>query len=56
MQDANEELNYLIRRVYQIIKVQQTREQVNERFQEYQNKMKIIFDRRVKERFYSFTP
>jgi hypothetical protein len=32
----------------QLIQVQQTREQVNEKFLEYQDKMKAIFDRRAK--------
>jgi hypothetical protein len=34
--------------------VQQTREQVNEKFQEYQDKMKAIFYRRAKQR--NFVP
>jgi hypothetical protein len=50
LQDSEEEPNDLTRRMNQLIEVQQTREQVNEKFQEYQDKMKSIFDRRAKQR------
>ena len=50
MQDTEEELNDLTRRMNQLIEVQQTREKVDKKFQEYQDKMKVIFDRREKQR------
>jgi hypothetical protein len=50
LQDSEEEPNDLTRRMNQLIEVQQTREQVDEKFQEYQDKMKAIFDRREKQR------
>jgi hypothetical protein len=37
----------------QLIEVQQTREQVDQKFKEYQDKMKAIFDRRAKQRDFS---
>jgi hypothetical protein len=43
LQDAKEEPNDIIIRMNQLIEVQQNKEQVNEKFQEYQDKMKAIF-------------
>jgi hypothetical protein len=48
-QEVNEELNDLTRRMNQLVEVQQVKDQVNENFQEYQDKMKEIFDRKAKE-------
>jgi len=42
LQDVEEEPHDLTRRMNQLIEVKQTREQVNEKFQEYQDKMKAI--------------
>jgi hypothetical protein len=48
-QEIGEEPNDMTRRINQIIEVQQTREQVNEKFQEYQDRMKAIFDKKAKD-------
>jgi hypothetical protein len=48
--EVNEEPNDLTRRMNQLVEIQQVRDQVNENFQEYQDKMKEIFDRKEKER------
>jgi hypothetical protein len=49
-QDANEEPNDLTRRINQIIEVQQNMEEVDEKIQKYQDKMKAIFDKKAKDK------
>ena len=49
LQELQDERND-IRRVNQLIHLQQTREQVGERLQIYQDKMKMLFDKKTKER------
>ena len=46
MQDKEEEPNDLTRRMNQLIEVKHTKEQVDKNFQEYEDKMKAIFDRK----------
>jgi hypothetical protein len=46
MQDKEEEPNDLTRRMNQLIEVKHTKEQVDKKFQEYEDKMKAIFDRK----------
>ena len=41
-----EEPNDLTRRMNQLIEVKHTKEQVDKKFQEYEDKMKAIFDRK----------
>jgi RNAse (barnase) inhibitor barstar len=48
--DANEETNDLTRIINQIIEVNQIREEVNEKLQKYQEKMKAIFDKKAQNR------
>jgi hypothetical protein len=48
--DANEELNDVTRRINQIIEVQQNRAEVDDRLQKYQDNMKSLFDKKVKDR------
>jgi hypothetical protein len=43
-QDSNEEPNEVTRRINQLVEVQQNRDEVNERLQRYQDKMKALFD------------
>jgi hypothetical protein len=50
LQDNEEEPNYVTRRMNQLVQVQQSREQVDEKIQEYQDKIKAMFDRREKHR------
>jgi len=47
-QEIGEDTNDMTRRINQIIEVQKTREQVNEKFQENQDKIKVIFDKKAK--------
>jgi hypothetical protein len=55
LQDNEEEPYDLTRRMNQMIEVQQTRQKFNEKFQEYQDNMKAIFDRRSQiKKFYSW--
>ena len=46
MQDKEEEPNDLTRRMNQLIEVKHTKEQLDKKFQEYEDKMKAIFDRK----------
>jgi hypothetical protein len=48
--DANEEPNDVMRRINQIIKVQQNRAEVDDRIQKYQDNMKALFDKKAKDR------
>ena len=50
MQENQEEPDDMIRRINQLVELEQTRNQVNERLIEYQEKMKDIFDRHAKDR------
>jgi hypothetical protein len=54
MKEVEEEPNGFTRRMNQLIEVQKNREQVDQQFQEYQYKMKVIFDRREKQK--NFVP
>jgi hypothetical protein len=49
-QDSNEEPNNITRRINQLIEVQQNRSEVDERLQRYQDKMKVVFDQKAKDR------
>jgi hypothetical protein len=49
-QDKKEELNHVTRRMNQLIKVQQHKVDVDERLQKYHDDMKMIFDRKTKDR------
>jgi hypothetical protein len=45
---ANEEPNDITRRINQIIKVQQNRAEVDDKLQKYQDNMKVLFDKKSK--------
>jgi hypothetical protein len=47
-QDYQEEPNDMIRRIHQLVEVQQVREQVMDRIQDHQQKVKQVFDRKAK--------
>jgi hypothetical protein len=49
-QDEKEEPNHVTRRINQLIEVQQHRVKVDERLQKYQDDMKMLFDRKAKDR------
>jgi len=49
-QDEKEEPNHVIRRINQLIEVQQHRVEVDGRLQKYQDDMKMLFDRKAKDR------
>jgi hypothetical protein len=49
-QDANEEPNDVTRRINQIIEVQQNRAEVDDRLQKYQDNMKVVFDKKAKDK------
>ena len=49
-QDENEEPNDVMRRINQIIEVQQNRAEVDVRLQKYQDNMKSLFDKKEKDR------
>jgi ribonuclease HI len=49
-QDQNEEPNPLTRRINQLIEVQQHRDVIDEKMQKYQDNMKLLFDRKAKDR------
>jgi hypothetical protein len=49
-QDQNEEPNPLTRRINQLIEVQQHRDVIDEKLQKYQDNMKLLFDRKAKDR------
>ena len=46
-QDANEEPNDVMRRMNQIIEVQQNRVEVDDNLQKYQDNMKSLFDKKI---------
>lgn len=50
LQDSQEEPNDLIRRMNQLVELEETRNQVNNRLAEYQEKMKGLFDQHAKDR------
>ena len=50
MQESQEEPDDMTRRINQLVELEETRSQVNQRLAEYQEKMKNIFDQRAKER------
>jgi hypothetical protein len=49
-QDANEESNDMTRRINQIIEVQQNRAKFSDRLQKYQDNMKSLFEKKVKDK------
>ena len=49
-QDEKEEPNPLTRRINQLIEVQQHRDVIDEKLQRYQDNMKLLFDRKAKNR------
>jgi hypothetical protein len=49
-QDEKEEPNPVTRKINHLIEVQQHRAEVDERLQKYQDDMKVLFDRKAKER------
>jgi hypothetical protein len=49
-QDEKEEPNPLTRRINQLIEVQQHRNVIDEKLQKYQDNMKLLFDRKAKDR------
>jgi ribonuclease HI len=52
LQDYQEEPNDMIRRIHQLVEVQQAREQTVDRIQDHQQKIKQVFDKKAKkERF-----
>ena len=54
MKDTNEYPNDVLRRIKQIIEVQQNRAEVDVRLQKYQDNMKSLFDK--KEKYREFLP
>ena len=52
-QDEKEEPNPVTRRINQLIEVQQHRAEVDERLQKYQDDMKMLFDRKSKDKDFS---
>jgi hypothetical protein len=48
LQDHQEEPDDMIRRIHQLVEVQQAREQVMSRIQEHQQRIKRIFDKKAK--------
>ena len=50
LQERKEETNYLIIRMTQLVKLNETWEQVSHRLAEYQEKMKGLFDQRAKDK------
>jgi hypothetical protein len=48
LQDCQEEPNDMIRRIHQLVEVQQTREQVVDRIQNQQRRIKQVFDKKAK--------
>jgi transposase InsO family protein len=47
-QDYQEEPNDMIRRIHQLVEVQQAREQIVDRIQDHQQKIKQVFDKKAK--------
>ena len=54
MQEIQEEPDNMIRRINQLVELEETRDQVNQRLVEYQEKMKSIFYRHAKDRNFQF--
>ena len=50
MQEIQEEPNDMIRRINQLVELEETRNQENQRLTEYQEKMKYIFDQHARDR------
>ena len=50
MQESQEEPDGMVRRINQLVELEETRSQVNQGLAEYQEKMKSIFDRHSKDR------
>ena len=50
MQESQEEPDDMVRRINQLIGLEETRNQVNQRLIEYQEKIKSVFDRHAKDR------
>ena len=50
LQDLTDELDDFSRRINQIIELNENRDEVKYKLNKYQNKMKILFDRRARER------
>ena len=50
MQESQEEPDDMIRRINQLVELEETRNQVDQRLMEYQEKMKNVFDQHAKDR------
>ena len=50
MQESQEEPDDMIRRINQLVELEETRNQVDQRLIEYQEKMKNVFDQHAKDR------
>jgi ribonuclease HI len=50
LQDLEEEPDHMVRRIHQMVEVQQTREQVMNRAYDHQQKIKQAFDKRIKKK------
>jgi hypothetical protein len=48
LQDYQEELDDMIRRIHQLVEVQQAREQAMDRIQDHQQRIKQVFDKKAK--------
>ena len=53
IQEAQSEENDMLRRINQTVQLQQTREEVYNRTQQVQEKIKKIFDKRTKENYFN---
>ena len=50
IQESHEEPDGMVRRINQLVELEETRGQVNQRLDEYQKRMKHIFDQHAKDR------
>ena len=50
MQESQEEPDDVIRRINQLVELEETHSQVNQKLVEYQEKMKVLFDQHAKDR------
>eukprot|EP00253_Pinus_taeda_P011608 PITA_11608 len=50
LQEAEEEPSALTRRIHQLVELQESREHVEARLYDYQQKMKLLFDKKAKDR------
>lgn len=50
LQEVNEELDYFSTRINQIIELNENRDEIHYKIHKYQNKMKILFDKKARER------